>query len=197
VRKVKSETRLSKIKNVLKYRQPNLTVVLENIHDRHNVSAIIRSCDSVGIKKIVLLYHIEKFPKLSKHSSASSSKWVEQERFKDVDECFRKLKSEGFKVFGSKVALSAKTIYDIDFTQKTALLFGNEHRGISEEAESLCDDFFYIPMFGMTQSLNVSVATAVALYEAYRQRNIKGMYDELQMTNNEYETMIDEWCEIK
>ncbi|HPN37454.1 MAG TPA: RNA methyltransferase [Melioribacteraceae bacterium] len=194
MREFKSKERLSKIKRVLKYRQKDLTVILENIHDPHNVSAIFRSCDSVGVKKINLLYHIEKFPRLSNKVSGSGSKWVEFERHNIVENCFKKLKAEGYYIIGSKISENAKSIYDIDFTKKTAILFGNEHRGISEEAEKLCDELVYIPMFGMAQSLNVSVAVSVTMYEVLRQRMVLGLYNEQSLSETEYENLIDKWC---
>lgn len=194
MREYKSESRVNKIKEVLKKRQPDLSVILENIHDPHNVNAILRSCDSVGVSKLALLYFIERFPKLSRNSSASSSKWIDLEYYDSPTICISQLKNEGYKILGSKVAPEAKTIHQIDFTQKVAVLFGNEHRGISEETEKLCDELFYIPMYGMAQSLNVSVATAVTLYEALRQRQLAGMYDKIQYNEQEYETLIDQWC---
>ncbi len=194
MREFKSKERLSKIKRVLKFRQKDLTVILENIHDPHNVSAIFRSCDSVGVKKINLLYHIEKFPRLSNKVSGSGSKWVEFERHNIVENCFKKLKAEGYYIIGSKISENAKSIYDIDFTKKTAILFGNEHRGISEEAEKLCDELVYIPMFGMAQSLNVSVAVSVTMYEVLRQRMVLGLYNEQSLSETEYENLIDKWC---
>jgi tRNA (guanosine-2'-O-)-methyltransferase len=194
VREFKSESRLNKIKIVLNYRQNDLTVILENIHDPHNVSAIFRTCDSVGLKKVNLLYHIEKFPRLSNKVSGSASKWVEYERHNIVENCFNKLKNEGYYILGSKVSENAKSIYDIDFTKKVAVLFGNEHRGISEGAEKLCDELIYIPMFGMAQSLNVSVAVAVTMYEVLRQRLVAGFYDRRSLSEEEYESLIDKWC---
>ncbi len=194
MREFKSEQRLNKIKKVLSYRQNDLTVVLENIHDPHNVSAIFRTCDSVGVKKINLLYHIEKFPRLSNKVSGSGSKWVEFERHNIVQRCFMQLKKEGYYILGSKVSENATSIYNIDFTKKVAVLFGNEHRGISEETENLCDELIYIPMFGMAQSLNVSVAVSVTMYEVLRQRLAAGLYDKQSLNNDEYENLIDKWC---
>ena len=89
---------------------------------------------------------------------------------------------------------NAVSLFDIDFTKKIALVFGNEKRGVSHEAELLADETFYIPMRGMIQSLNVSVAAAVALYEASRQRNEKGMYSRSELSNGELEQLIDLWC---
>lgn len=168
---------------------------MENIHDPHNVSAIYRTCDSVGVPKISLLYNDEKFPKISKVTSSSANKWVETEKFSDVSECYNNLRENGFKVYASLLAEDAVDLYSIDMTEKVALVFGNEHRGISEEASEMADEVFYIPMNGMIQSLNVSVAAAVTLYEAQRQRALKGMYEQSELDKSELEKLIDEWCD--
>ncbi len=186
--------RLAKITAAVKARQFSLRVVLENIHDPHNVSAIFRTCDAVGVPKVNLLYTIEEFPKISKTSSASSRKWVEYEKCSDTEKCFLNLKKEGFKIIATALTGKAKNLYDFDLTGKVAIVMGNEHRGVSEEVLKYADDVLYIPMRGMIQSLNVSVATAVILYEAQRQRALKGMYDKSELTESELEKMIEEWA---
>jgi len=103
------------------------------------------------------------------------------------------LKKDGFKVLVSSITDSSKSIYDFDLTKKTAIVFGNEHRGVSKEAEEIADEKFIIPMFGMVQSLNVSVAAAICLYEASRQRSLKGMYDKSEFSKDELEMKINEW----
>jgi tRNA (guanosine-2'-O-)-methyltransferase len=195
VRKFKTEKRLNKIIKVATARQFSLRVVLENIHDPHNVSAIFRTCDAVGVPQVDLLYTQEEFPKISKVSSASSKKWVEQKRYNSTEECVKQLKEEGFKIYGTILSDKAEDIYELDFTEKIAIVMGNEHRGISDEIIEACDKHIYIPMRGMIQSLNVSVATAVVLYEAQRQRAVKGMYKKSELDKNKLENMIDEWCD--
>jgi len=195
VRQFRTERRIGKITSAINSRQQSLRVVIENVHDRHNVSAIFRSCDAVGVSKVTLLYTIEKRPKLSRITSSSASKWVEIENFTDTKTCFNSLRNKGFKIYSTILDDSAKSIYDIDFSEKVAILFGNEHRGVSEEAANLSDETIYIPMKGMIQSLNVSVAAAVVLYEAMRQRELKGNYLKSELSKNEIEKMIDKWCE--
>ncbi len=195
MRKFKTEKRLNKIIKVATARQFSLRVVLENIHDPHNVSAIFRTCDAVGVPQVDLLYTQEEFPKISKVSSASSKKWVEQKRYNSTEECVKQLKEEGFKIYGTILSDKAEDIYELDFTEKIAIVMGNEHRGISDEIIEACDKHIYIPMRGMIQSLNVSVATAVVLYEAQRQRAVKGMYKKSELDKNKLENMIDEWCD--
>ncbi len=194
MRKFKTDKRLEKISAAAIARQFSLSVVLENIHDEHNVSAIIRTCEAVGIPKVNLLYTIEKFPKLSRISSASASKWVDTEKFSSVQECFGALRKDGFKIFSSYLDPSAKSLYQLDLTKKVAIVFGNEHRGISKEITDNSDEVFYIPMKGMIQSLNVSVAIAVSLFEALRQREKKGMYQKSELAQKELDELIDKWC---
>ncbi len=194
MQKFKTEKRLSKIRKVVKQRQPSLKVVLEDIHDPHNVSAIYRTCDSVGVVQATLLYNKEKFPKISRVSSSSANKWVESERYQSTEECFNDLRKNGFKIYASKLDVDAKDLYELDLTEKVAIVMGNEHRGISDEVAELADETFYIPMRGMIQSLNVSVAAAVTLYEAQRQRAQKGMYEKSELSDDELEEKIDKWC---
>lgn len=194
MREFKTGARLNKIIEAVKRRQHSLSVVMENIHDPHNVSAILRTCDAVGISKVSLVYNIEKFPKINRTSSASAVKWVERERFSDVQTCYENLRRQGFKIYASSLTEHSISLYDIDFTQKTAVVLGNEHRGVSQDAADFADGVFLIPMHGMVQSLNVSVANAVILYEAQRQRLINGMYDRSELNEEEIDKFIDEWC---
>jgi len=195
VRSTKTEKRLEKISRVIKSRQYSLTVVLENIHDPHNVSAIFRTCDAAGISKVNLIYNFESFPRIGKKSSASAFKWVDKEKYKSVEECYNDLRKNGHKIFASSLTEKSKNLYELDLTQKAAIVVGNEHRGVSETAAKLADEVFLIPQFGMVQSLNVSVATAIIVYEALRQRLQKGMYDKSELDEKILELMIDKWCE--
>ncbi len=195
MRKFKTDERLQKIIDTAAARQFSLRMVMENIHDPHNVSAIFRTCDAVGVPKLSLLYTFESFPRISKTSSSSANKWIEVEKFNDTKICYDELHNQGFKIYASMLNKDAKNIYDIDLTKKIALVFGNEKRGVSPEAEKLSDETFYIPMSGMIQSLNVSVAAAVTLYEAQRQRVIKGMYKKSELSKEELDQLIDKWCE--
>lgn len=195
MRKFKTDKRLEKIISSATSRQFSLRVVMENIHDPHNVSAIFRTCDAVGVPTVTLLYTFESFPRISKTSSSSANKWVEVEKYNDTKICFDELRAQGFKIYASMLNKNAVNLYDIDLAQKIALVFGNEKRGVSAEAEKFADETFYIPMRGMIQSLNVSVAAAVTLYEAQRQRVQKGMYEESELSKAELDHLIDKWCE--
>lgn len=185
--------RRKKILDVLRHRQPGLTVVMEDIHDPHNVSAMLRSADAVGVMEVQLVYINEKFPKLGRKSSASASKWIQLRKFHSIKECYKALHNEGFRICATQLGAKSASLYDLDLTKKTALVFGNEHWGVSDGAANLADDNFQIPMTGMIQSLNVSVACAVTLYEALRQRLLAGKYIKSQLSRTQVKALFDEW----
>lgn len=189
----KTEKRKNKIVSVVTARQQSLRVVLENIHDPHNVSAIFRTCDAAGVPKVSLIYNEEVFPKIGKKSSASAFKWVEKEKYTDVDSCYKNLREQGFVIYASSISENAKNLYELDLTNKAAIVLGNEHRGVSDEAAQSADEKFLIPMFGMVQSLNVSVAAAIILYEAVRQRSIKGKYKKSELSDEDLDEQINKW----
>lgn len=189
----RSDRRIEKVRSVLRSRQPDLTLVLENIHDPHNVSAVLRSCDAVGVLQVELLYNVEKFPRIGKKSSSSASKWLNVRKHKTVEDCYALLHAEGFKIYATHLGTSAVSLYDIDLAGKVALVFGNEHRGVSKEAATKADGNFIIPMVGMIQSLNISVACAVSLYEALRQRFVRGQYTSSKLGAQDLQQLFDDW----
>ena len=168
-------------------------MVLENVHDPHNISAVLRTCDAAGIPAVSLLYYLEKFPRIGKKSSASAVKWIEKEKYTDIEACYSALRKQGYKIYATSLTEGSINLYDVDFTDKCAVVLGNEHRGVSDDAAQLADEKIYIPMFGMVQSLNISVAAAVIIYEAVRQRFAKGMYNESSLSKKELDLLIDTW----
>ncbi len=191
---MRSTRRLERIRAVLARRQPGLKVVMENIHDPHNVSAILRSCDAVGVMGVELLYTVEKFPRIGRKSSSSANKWIDRRRHTSVTGCFDLLRSEGTTILATRLGDMARSLYDVDLTGNVALVFGNEHRGVSDEAASLADGLIRIPMMGMIGSLNVSVAAAVCLYESLRQRLRAGLYDESALSPERLEELFVDWA---
>jgi tRNA (guanosine-2'-O-)-methyltransferase len=191
---MRTEQRLNRLETVLRRRQPDLTVVMENIHDPHNVSAILRSCDAAGVMGVQLIYTSTEFPDLGKKSSASAIKWVDRRRFESVKECYDTLHEEGYTIYATHLEEAAKVPYEIDMTKKTAFVVGNEHEGVSLEAAHLADGILQIPMFGMIQSLNVSVATAVILFEAVRQRIAAGNYAKARLSDVDVAKLLKEWA---
>jgi len=188
--------RIEKMSRVLKNRQHDLTVVCENIHDPHNVSAILRTCDAVGIADVQLLYTNREFPKLGKKSSASAKKWIDANQFQSPAALRESLKKRGLTIYATHLSTeNPRSIYEVDWRKPSAIVLGNEHLGISEEALAMADHNVYIPMFGMIQSLNVSVAAAVILYEVCRQRIAAGMYPRPDIDPGEFNQKLAEWQE--
>jgi tRNA (guanosine-2'-O-)-methyltransferase len=189
-----TEERKQKMETVLSKRQNNLTVVLENVFDPHNISAVMRSCDAVGVQEIyVLNTKIPLHKKWGDRSSSSAHKWLTVHQYTNVTECFNILRNKYEKILATHLSSGALSLYEVDFTDKLALVFGNEHEGVSEEVRSLADGNFIIPQVGMISSLNISVACAVSLYEAFRQKQLKGHYNQSSLTAEEYFLVSNQW----
>ncbi|MCC6462784.1 MAG: RNA methyltransferase [Saprospiraceae bacterium] len=186
--------RENRIRAVIRQSQPDLTVVLENIFDPLNISAVLRSCDAVGVREVFVVY-TEKYLtkrglKVGKKTSGGAFKWMDVYVFEDLDECIRRVRERYGRVLATCLGESSESLYALDLTQPTALLFGNEDEGISEEALALADGNFLIPQVGFTESLNVSVACAVSLFEARRQRAEKGFYDRQPLLDAEQQEQL-------
>ncbi len=188
-----TERRLERIRQVLERRQKDLCLILANIHDSHNVSAVFRSCDAFGVPEVHLYYTRTAFPLLGKKTSASAGKWVNRIRHEDAASMVGGLRERGFQLIATGFTPGAKPLHEYDLCRPTAIIFGNEHDGVDPELGALVPDEAYIPMQGMVQSLNVSVAAAVTLYEAWRQRQAKGMYDRPSFSEEELERLVEEW----
>lgn len=167
--------RYNRIQQVLKARQADLTLCLEDVHKPNNVSAVIRSADATGIHKIHAVWPNEM--RTLSHTSAGARNWVDVETHDDIDTAITELKAQGMQVLVTNLSDSAIDFRQVDYTKPTAIILGNEKAGASTQAKQLADQDIMIPMLGMVQSLNVSVASAVILYEAQRQREAAGMYD--------------------
>jgi tRNA (guanosine-2'-O-)-methyltransferase len=185
--------RLARMRGTLVRRQPDLTVVVENVHDPHNVSAILRSCDAVGAASAHLVYSREERPELSKGVAASAQRWIDLHNHETAAECYSVLRESGFRIYATSLTHESRDLYDLDLTAPTAFVFGNESRGVTPGAAALADDTVYIPMMGMVESLNVSVACAVALYEAMRQRLAAGTYLSESWPPDEIERRLRAW----
>jgi tRNA (guanosine-2'-O-)-methyltransferase len=182
-----NEKRLEKFRQVVARRQFDLTVVLENVIDLHNIGAVLRSCDSVGIREIFVLHTEEglkaDFITIGRKTSGGSRRWVDVHYYTDAPACFTHVKQQYQRVWSTQLSETAMCLYQLDLTQPTAFLFGNEHNGISAEAAAFADGNFLIPQVGMAESLNISVACAVTLYETFRQREVQGFYDVADTTD--------------
>jgi tRNA (guanosine-2'-O-)-methyltransferase len=186
--------RSKRLNDVLDKRQPGLTVILENVQDPHNISAVMRTCDAVGIQDIYILNtQIPKHKKWGAKSSSSAAKWLSVHQFTNVNECFEELRKYFDKIFTTHLSSDAIGLHQINFSQKVALVFGNEHGGVSEETIALSDGNFIIPQVGIIKSLNISVACAVSVYEAYRQKELLGHYSKPQLTNDIRTDLAQKW----
>ncbi|WP_111669722.1 TrmH family RNA methyltransferase [Algoriphagus litoralis] len=159
----------SVMEKVLSKRTRHLTVVLEDIFKPHNASAVIRTCDCFGLQDIHIIEKTDQY-KVNPFVTRGASQWVDlYKHFKEgtnsVDNCFHTLKAKGYKIYGTSPEPSAMPIYDLQPTEKLALVFGNEHEGISEEVKSKADGLVHIPMLGFTDSFNISVSASIILYD--------------------------------
>ena len=187
----RTENRKQRLRWVLEHRQPDLTLVLANIHDPHNVSAIYRSADAFGLQSVHLYYTDTAFPVLSKKTSASARKWVESIRHHSLQDLQDAL--QGYQVLVTACTTKSHAFREFDFTKPTAIIMGNEHRGVDEELLKLATGELTIPMYGMIQRFNVSVAAALILAEASRQRENAGMYQKSRYEDVELEHRLQDW----
>ncbi len=187
--------RHDRVRSVLARRQSTLTIVLEDVHDPHNASAALRSCDAVGVLDVHLVYVHEEAPRKSfnRTTSSSAAKWVRTHVHNSIEACYGALREQGFRILATALREDTKDLYRVDLTAPVALVFGNEKRGVSDRAVDLADGTVGIPMQGMVESLNISVACAVSLYEAMRQRMAAGMYATPQLSIEELESLEAEW----
>lgn len=186
--------RSEKLLKVLSKRQANLTVVLENVQDPHNASAVMRTCDAVGIQEVyVLTTKIPRHKKWGYRSSSSALKWLTIHEFDNLEECVAALRKKFSKILTTLLSSDAVSLHDINFTESIALVFGNEHAGVTEEFRALADGNFIIPQMGIIQSLNISVACAVSIYEAMRQKMNAGHYDKASLPQAQMDALLKQW----
>ncbi|AGO57606.1 hypothetical protein ALQ63_01357 [Serratia plymuthica] len=170
-----SPERYARICEMLATRQPDLTVCLEQVHKPHNVSAIIRTADAVGVHQVHAVWPTSRMRTLVS-SAAGSNSWVNVKTHRTISDAVTHLKDQGMQILATHLSARAVDFREVDYTRPTCVLLGQEKTGITEEALALADQDIIIPMIGMVQSLNVSVASALILYEAQRQRHNAGMY---------------------
>ncbi|HKZ67746.1 MAG TPA: RNA methyltransferase [Chitinophagaceae bacterium] len=186
--------RIEKLTSVLNKRQDDITIVLENVFDPHNISAVMRTCDAVGIQEIYILNtKIPRHKKWGFKSSSSAKKWLTIHQFENASACFSSLRKRYSSILTTHLSDDAVSLYQLDFIKSIALVFGNEHNGVSDEIRALADGNFVIPQVGIIQSLNISVACAVTLYEAFRQKSLAGHYDRQSLDEVKYNELLKEW----
>jgi tRNA (guanosine-2'-O-)-methyltransferase len=185
--------RFRRLRAALERRQPDLTVLMDQVHKPHNFSAILRSCDAVGVleahvvaaKGAVAVHHA---------TSAGTKKWIGVRGHASMGEAAAHLRGRGFRLVAAHPSTEALDFRSVDYTAPIALVLGAELHGVSPEALALADVHVTIPMVGLVHSLNVSVASALLLFEAYRQRAAAGMYERSRMTPEELTCRLFEWA---
>ena len=186
--------RYNRLTHVLNHRQPDITVVLENVFDPHNISAVLRTCDAIGIQEIYILNdRIPPHKKWGYRSSSTAAEWLDVYQFTDAETCFAEVRNKYKRIFTSHLTETSNDLYSMPLTDSVALVFGNETFGVSDHVRKFSDGDFIIPQVGIIKSLNISVACAVTLYEAFRQRKEKGYYEKSRLDENERIRMTDKW----
>jgi tRNA (guanosine-2'-O-)-methyltransferase len=186
--------RTERLTSVLNKRQDDITIVLENVFDPHNISAVMRTCDAVGVQEIYILNtKIPRHKKWGAKSSSSAAKWLTIHQFENAGECFSSLRKRYSSILTTHLSSDAVGLYQLDLTKSTALVFGNEHSGVSDEIRELADGNFIIPQVGIIRSLNISVACAVTMYEAMRQKVLAGHYDQRKLNDKKYDELLKQW----
>ena len=185
--------RFQKLKTDLIARQSDLTVLMEGVRKPHNMSAILRSCESIGVHRA----HIIPGEGLRFHkpkSAAGVLRWIELQRHKNQRDAYSALRQQGMRIIAAHPSDNATPFRDYDYTQPTAIVMGTEKHGLSEQAISEADELITIPMPGLVQSLNVSVCAALILFEAQRQRELKGMYLQVSLPPDVFQRTLFEWA---
>ena len=187
--------RFERIKNVLNRRIGDLTILVEDVNKPHNLSAILRTCDASGVFNANFICNKDTKVKTFNSTAQGSQKWVNLINHSSSTAAVSYLKKKGFKLFGTTLENNSIDYRKLDYTSNTCFVLGAEKWGLSDQLTNKVDECIHIPMRGMVQSLNVSVAASVLLFEAIRQREVNGLIPEHGegLDLNEYETKLFEW----
>ncbi len=181
-----SPERKERIESVLANRTYKILPVLENLYDRGNLSAVLRSAEAFGLQQVHLIELNEKF-KVANRVTQGAEKWIDLKRWKETESCLKHLKDRGYQVIGADLGEHSKSISEFDFTRPTAVVFGSEKMGLSENAKSLCDGRMILPMVGFVQSFNISVAAALTFQYIYLHRlRQQGHHGDLSLEEKSY-----------
>lgn len=187
-----TQRRYRRIQEVLRFRQPDLTLLAEDVHKPHNLSAMLRTADAIGVDRVHATHPTGGLPTYSA-TSASAERWVELVVHPSLDAALAAVRAQGMAVYAAHFAPDAVDFREVDYTVPTCVLFGNERDGVSEAAAAAADARIVIPMLGMVPSLNVSVASALVMFEAQRQRRAAGAYDAPRLTPAERDARAFAW----
>jgi len=185
--------RFRRIVETLSRRQPDLTVVMENVHKTRNLGAIARTCDAVGIGRIHAVAPAHEPLNLGHKTAGGTRKWLDVERHETCGKAYIRLRKQGLSIVAADVSGETSDFRALDYVRPTALVIGSELDGLSREAAADADVCIQVPLMGMVESLNVSVAVGVILYEAARQREIAGCYAQRRIGDLEFRRKVFEW----
>ncbi|WDD98965.1 tRNA (guanosine(18)-2'-O)-methyltransferase TrmH [Thalassomonas actiniarum] len=183
--------RHERIKQMLDKRQPDLTVCMEGVHKNHNLAAVVRTCDAIGVSDVHAVWKSEQM-RVSGGSAAGSQNWIDVHNYTTTEDAIVELKKQNMQVLVTNLSPTAVDFREVDYTKPTAIILGQEKFGASQTALDLADQDIIIPMVGMVQSLNVSVACSVVLYEAQRQRKLAGLYDKARLSEERRQRILFE-----
>ena len=188
-----TQERFQKIKKVLDKRQPDLTLIMDQVHKPHNLAAIIRSCDAMGLCNVYGISNSKKNINTQLKAASGSNHWVKFYIQKNLNSLYYNLKKEGHTLYLANRSSKAMNFREVDYTKPSTIILGSELDGVSKEAFQLADYEIMIPMYGMVDSLNVSVANALILFEIQRQREKSGFYKKRRLPIEEYQRLLFEF----
>lgn len=191
-----SPERIARVLQVASERTRYLTLVLEDIYQSHNASATLRTCECLGIQDIHVIENRNPY-EVNKHVVQGSAKWVNLIRYNQVDQdntsqCISQLKAQGYRVVATSLHGNPKNLVDISLEQPLAIIFGNEEFGISDTALAQADDSLILPMYGFTQSYNISVSVGMAF--SYFIRELRNSDHQWELSAEEKDSLILDWC---
>ena len=191
------ERRQNRLHEVLNERTRHMKIVLEDVYQAHNASAVLRSCDCFGIQDVHFIENRNRY-KISEDVAMGASQWLSIYRHsveeKNTKSCLQELKNKGYRIVATTPHKDDKTLQDLDINTPFALVFGTEIDGITEEAKEMADEFVKIPMYGFTESFNISVCAALCMYEL--STRIRGEKINYKLTETEKEEIYLEWLKV-
>jgi len=185
--------RYQKFRRVLEMRQPDLTVIADQLHKGRNMAAIRRTCDAMCVPEMHAIIPEGFKQKRFAGTTQGTHKWVKLIKHRSLQSCTDLLKAKGMQLCVADLSAQSIDYREVDFTKPTAILMGAEVDGVSDQAKNAADVHFHVPMYGLVESLNVSVACALLLSEAIRQRKDKGMLSMPRYSEEEIKAMAFEW----
>lgn len=188
--------RYRRICETLDRRQPDLTVIMDGVHKPHNIAAIVRTCDAVGILDVHAILPNNR-ARMAAGTAMGSQRWVKVHKHEESISVIRELQGQGVQVLAAHLSDTAIPYREVDYSKPTALLLGTEKFGVSDEVADTVDQHVIIPMMGMVESFNVSVAAAIILSEACEQRRSQGYYDQPRLDAQRYQELLFRWGHAK